>query len=129
MMTIRIILLLSILIPWSYAIAETLTTDAPVEQKLWEVMLKTIFPVLWTAVGPFFTKGVTYLLLKVMATVPASVQIALSSIFAGAVAGVAGAIPDFPLSVESAINMAMPQGATAQMQAMMNPATVQPKNA
>ncbi len=111
----------------TYAAAQTLTTDAPTEQKVWEVALKLIFPAIWTAVSPFVTKGVTWGMLKIMSAVPASVQVAISSVVGAVFAGLAGAIPDFPLGIESAATMGFAGGATGQLLAMSNPAAVQPK--
>lgn len=111
------------------AIAQTLTTDAPAEQKVWEVFLKVLFPTLWTAVSPFFTKGVTWALLKAVNSVPASLQVVVSSVIGAILAGAAGAIPDFPLTVESAATMGAAGGATGQMLANMHPQAVQPKPA
>lgn len=111
------------------ALAQTLTTDAPADQKIWEVFLKILFPTVWTAVSPFFTKYVTAVLLWVMSSVPASVQIVISSVIGGLLAGMAGAVPDFPLGVESAATMGAAGGATGQLLANMNPQAVQPQPA
>ena len=110
-------------------LAQTLTTDKPAEQKLWEVFLKILFPTVWTAVSPYFTKYVTAGLLWVMSSVPASVQVVISSVIGGLLAGMAGAVPDFPLTVESAATMGAAGGATGQLLANMNPQAMQPQPA
>lgn len=109
------------------SIAQTLTSDAPAEQKLWEVFLKVLFPTVWTAVSPFFTKYVSMGLLTVMTKVPASVQVVISSVLGGLLAGIAGTIDGFPLGVESAATMGAAGGATGQLLANMKPEAMQPK--
>ena len=122
------LLILCILLAWvSLSIAQTLTTDAPAEQKVWEIFLKVLFPTLWTAVSPFFTKFVSIGLLKIMSTVPASLQVVISSILGGLMAGFAGTIDGFPLGIESAATMGVAGGATGQLLANMNPQAMQPK--
>lgn len=105
------------------ALAQTLTTEAPAEQKLWEVFLKVLFPTLWTAVSPFFTGLIT----SGIKRVPPAFQVVISGVLGSLMAGAAGAIPDFPLSVESAATMGAAGGATGQMLANMNPRAMQPK--
>lgn len=53
----------------------------------------------------------------------------VSSVIGAILAGAAGAIPDFPLTVESAATMGAAGGATGQMLANMHPQAVQPKPA
>lgn len=108
------------------SIAQTVASDAPSSDKLWEVVLKVAFPALWTVASPFFTKGITWGLLKVVSIVPPSVQIVISSVIGATVAGLAGAIPDFPLTVESAAEMGAAGGATGQILANLHPNAVQP---
>ena len=121
------LLVLCLMLMWvGISIAQTLTTDAPAEQKVWEVFLKVLFPTLWTAVSPFFTKYVSMGLLKLMSTVPASLQVVISSILGGLMAGIAGTIDGFPLGVESAATMGVAGGATGQLLANMNPQALQP---
>ena len=96
--------LICLMLVWtSVSIAQTLTTDAPAEQKIWEVFL------------------------KVMSIVPASLQVVISSILGGLMAGIAGTIDGFPLGVESAATMGVAGGATGQLLANMNPQAIQPK--
>ena len=122
------LLILCILLAWvSLSIAQTLTTDVPAEQKVWEIFLKVLFPTLWTAVSPFFTKFVSIGLLKIMSSVPASLQVVISSVIGGVMAGMAGTIDGFPLGVESAATMGAAGGATGQLLANMNPHVIQPQ--
>lgn len=108
------------------SIAQTIASDAPASDKLWEVVLKVAFPALWTVASPFFTKGITWGLLMLVNIVPPSVQIVISSVIGATVAGLAGAIPDFPLTVESAAEMGAAGGATGQILANLHPNAVQP---
>lgn len=105
------------------ALAQTLTTDAPADQKIWEVFLKVLFPTLWTAVSPY----VTGLITSGIKRVPPAFQVVISGVLGSLMAGAAGTIPDFPLSVESAATMGAAGGATGQMLANMNPRAMQPK--
>lgn len=102
---------------------------APVDTSagnLWEVILKIAFPALWTVASPFFTKGITWGLLKIVNFVPQSVQIVISSVVGATIAGLAGAIPEFPLTTESAAQMGAASGATGQVLASLHPNAVQP---
>jgi hypothetical protein len=103
--------------------AQTLTTDAPPQQKLWEVFLKVLFPAVWTAVAPWITGLVT----SGIKRVPAPVQVVISSVIGALMAGAAGAIPDFPLTIESAATMGVAGGATGQLLVNMNPIAMHPK--
>ena len=105
------------------SLAQTLTTDAPAEQKIWEVFLKVLFPTLWTAVSSFITGLIT----SGIRRVPPAFQIVISGVLGSLMAGAAGAIPDFPLSMESAATMGAAGGATGQMLANMHPRALQPK--
>lgn len=107
----------------STSMAQTIMTDKPVDQKIWEVGLKVLFPALWTAVAPWVTGIVT----SSIKQVPTTVQVVISSILGAVMAGVAGAIPDFPLTVESAATMGAAGGGTGQVLANMNPETIHPK--
>lgn len=97
-------------------------TAAP-EQKLWEIFLKVLFPTLWTAVSPFITGLIT----SGVKRVPPVFQVVISGVLGSLMAGAAGALPDFPLSIESAATMGAAGGATGQMLANMNPRAMQPK--
>lgn len=96
---------------------------APPEQKLWEIFLKVLFPTLWTAVSPFLTGLIT----SGIKRVPPVFQVVISGILGSLMAGAAGALPDFPLSIESAAQMGAASGATGQLLANMNPQAMQPK--
>jgi hypothetical protein len=109
---IVILCCLSMAVP---AMAQTLLTDKPAEQKAWEVLLKLFFPTIWTAAAPYLTRGVTWGMLKVMTSVPQPLQVVVSSVLGGILAGIAGAIPDFPLSIESAATMGAAGGAAGQV--------------
>ena len=103
--------------------AQTLTTNEPPQQKLWEVFLKILFPAVWTAVAPWLT-GIITMGIK---HVPTPLRVVISSVLGALMAGAAGAIPDFPLGVESAATMGAAGGATGQVLANMNPSTLKPK--
>lgn len=121
----QILLSVTAVLLWS-SVALAQTTDSNGMTSLWETVLKVAFPALWTVTAPFFTKGVTWALLKVVAFVPPSVQIVVSSIVGATIAGMAGAIPEFPLSIESAAQMGAAGGATGQILANLRPEAVQP---
>lgn len=105
------------------AIAQTLTTDAPPEQKAMDIAVKILAPIL-SALSPFITKYVTLGLMKVMSSVPATFQTALSSLFSAVILGLAGAFTDFPLSTESAATVGLGIGAMSQAMAAAKPGTV-----
>ena len=52
-------LIIPMLLIYTVSFAQTLTTDAPPQQKIWEVFLKVLFPAVWTAVSPWVTGLVT----------------------------------------------------------------------
>lgn len=107
------------------AFAQTLTTDALPQQKAWEILLKVLFPTIWTAVAPWLTGIVT----SGISHVPAPFRVMISSVLGAVMAGAAGAIPDFPLTVESAATMGLAGGGTGQVLANMSPETMKPKTA
>lgn len=96
---------------YSVSIAQTLTTNEPAPQKIWEVFLKVLFPAIWTYVAPQLTGLIT----SGMKKVPASLQVVISSVLGAVMAGAAGAIPDFPLTIESAATMGAAGGGTGQL--------------
>ena len=105
-------------------LAQEATISAPQpEQQLWEVFLKVLFPTLWTAVSPYLTGLIT----SGIKRVPPVFQVVISGILGSLMAGAAGAIPEFPLSIESAAQMGAAGGATGQLLANMNPKAMQPK--
>lgn len=102
----------TIMVLWySNVLAQTLTTDAPAQQKIWEVFLKVLFPAIWTGVAPWLTGIVT----KGMGVVPPAAKVVISTILGTIMAGVAGSIPDFPLTIESAATMGAAGGGTGQV--------------
>jgi hypothetical protein len=111
------------LLVYAESFAQTLTTDAPAPQKAWEIFLKIVFPALWTGVAPYVTGLVT----MGISHVPAPLRVVISSVLGAVMAGAAGAIPDFPLTIESAATMGLAGGATGQVLANMNPDTLKPK--
>lgn len=120
---LHIMMIIGVLLMSITSYAQTLTTDAPPQQKLWEVFLKVLFPAVWTAVAPWLT-GIITMGIK---HVPAPLRVVISSVLGAVMAGAAGAIPDFPLGVESAATMGAAGGATGQVLANMNPSALKPK--
>ena len=94
-------------------VAQTLMTNAPIEQKTWEIMLKLAFPVLMTAVGPMLTQYIS--------NAPPAVKYLVASLGSMCVGAGAGAIPDFPLTIESAATIGVTSGAIGQKLFMMHP--------
>ena len=81
--------------------------------------MKVLFPVVWTAFAPWLTGIVT----SGMTKVPKPFQVIISSVLGAVVAGAAGAIPDFPLTIESAATMGAAGGGTGQILLNMVPPT------
>jgi hypothetical protein len=105
MVRLYILGLMMTLIP-ALAYAQTLTTDAPVEQKFWEVFLKMAFPVVMTFVGPIVTGFIK--------TAPDWVKYLLASISSMIVGAGFGEIPNFPLTAESAATVGLLSGPAGQ---------------
>ena len=114
---------LLVIISVSYAMAQTLTTDAPVPEKAWEIILKLGFPILMTAAGPYITGLITSNFVKVH---PA-IQYAITSFFSLITGALVGQIPDFPLTSESAATMAIAAGNTGQFMANSHKDDFHPK--
>lgn len=93
--------------------AQTLMTDAPPVQKTWEILLKLAFPIVMTAVGPTITSAIK--------TAPPIVKYLVASLASMLVGAGAGAIPDFPLTMESAATIGVTSGAIGQKLFMMHP--------
>lgn len=91
---------------YSVAVAQTLTTDAPAGQKAWEVLLKLGFPVIMTVIGPFVTGFIK--------SAPEWVKYIVAGLSSMLVGAGAGAIPDFPLTIESAATIGVTSGAIGQ---------------
>jgi hypothetical protein len=114
----------TIMVLWySNVLAQTLTTDAPAQQKIWEMFLKIIFPAIWTGVAPWLTSLVT----KLVGSLPDPAKVAISTVLGTILAGVAGSIPDFPLTIESAATMGAAGGGTGQLLYNMTPTNSKPK--
>jgi hypothetical protein len=120
---LHIIMIIGVLLISVTSYAQTLTTDAPPQQKIWEIFLKVLFPAVWTAVAPW----VTGLITSGISRVPASLQVVISSVLGAVMAGAAGAIPDFPLTIESAATMGAAGGGTGQLLVNMSPIAMHPK--
>lgn len=107
------------------AVAQTMTADNPpaAPQALWEIILKLGFPVLMTAVGPYMTGLIT----SNFAKVHPSVQYAITSLLTVIMGALAGQIPAFPLSSESAATLALAAGNTGQFMANSQRTDFHPK--
>lgn len=105
------------LLMYSTVLAQTLTTDEPLPQKALEIFLKMVFPAIWTGVGPWITRLVTFSLQRV----PKELLVVISTILGAVMAGAAGAIPDFPLTIESAAEMGAAGAGTGQVLMNMMP--------
>jgi hypothetical protein len=108
------------------AVAQVVTTTEPVQEKVWEVMLKLAVPLLTTVGAPIMTKYVTMGLLKVVTIVPTSFQVLLSTLLGIVMGGIAGAIPDFPLTPESGATMGAASGIAGQALASTHRTTLIP---
>ena len=107
------------LAPWLLMIsveavaAQTLMTDEPAGQKTWEVLLKLAFPILMTAVGPMATRYVK--------DWPPPLKYVVASLASMLVGAGLGAVPDFPLGIESAATIGATSGATGQYLYLQHP--------
>ncbi len=109
---------LVLLVCWvGQSIAQTLASDAPPEQKLWEIMLKAIFPPLWTALSPMLTGAIS----RFVVTLSPTFRYILSTVIGTATGALAGTVDAFPLTSESAANMGGTAGLTGQWLAERNP--------
>jgi hypothetical protein len=121
LMTICVV---AVMVLWyGNVLAQTLSTNAPVDQKVWEMFLKIIFPAIWTGVAPWVTSLIT----KGIGTLPNQVKVVISTVLGTIMAGVAGSIPDFPLTIESAATMGAAGGGTGQLLYNMTPPSNKPK--
>ena len=126
MWSMRFMLLTFIfLLIYAESFAQTLTSDASVSQKSWEIMIKILFPALWTIGAPWVTGLVT----SGITHVPLPLRVVISSVLGATMAGLVGTIPDFPLGVESAAAMGAAGGGTGQVLSSMQPETLKPKTA
>lgn len=108
---------------YGISFAQTLTTNEPAGQKTWEILLKVLFPAIWTIAAPWITGRITV----GISYVPPTLRVAISSLVGALAAGLAGTVPDFPLTVESAATMGLGSGAMGQMISNMQPETMKPK--
>lgn len=95
----------------------------PAPEEWYKTLLKILFPALWTVGGPWLTGLVT----SGFAKVPVWVQVPIATALSAIVGALAGVIPDFPLTIQSAAEMAGAGGGTGQILANMHPTTLQPK--
>lgn len=116
---IRYVFMIVVMVLWyGHAIAQTLTTDEPVPQKAWEILLKLGFPVIMTVIGPIVTGFIK--------SAPDWVKYIVASLASMLVGAGAGAIPDFPLTIESAATIGATSGAIGQKLFMMTPTPANP---
>jgi intracellular septation protein A len=90
----------------SVALAQTLTTDEPVPQKMWEIFIKPAFMLLMAVVGPFVT--------RYMVTADPIIKYLVAGLASMLVGAIAGQVPGFPLTSESAANMGAGLGPAGQ---------------
>lgn len=90
----------------SFALAQVVTTDAPASANPYEHLLKLIFPVILTAMGPILTGFIK--------TAPGWVKFIVASIGTTLVGFGAGSIPDFPVYPETGAEIGLGAGATSQ---------------
>jgi len=93
------------------------------EQKIVEVILKIVLPFLWTIVSPMLA-GLIVAGVKVL---PPGMQYVLSSMIGAGFGGLAGMIPDFPYTIESAAEVGGSTSLAAQFWANRNPSVSHPK--
>ncbi len=114
---------LFILLSVSVALAQTLATDKPAPEKLWEMLLKLGFPILMTAIAPYLTGLIT----SNFAKVPPSIQYAITSMLSLIMGALVGQIPAFPLGSESAATIALASGNAGQFIANSTKTDFHPK--
>jgi len=122
---IQLVMIVVMILWYVTGFAQTLSTDAPPQQKAWEIFLKVLFPAVWTVGAPW----VTGLITSGIKHVPSPLRVIISSVLGAITAGLAGAIPDFPLTIESASEMGAAGGATGQVLALLQPGALKPKTA
>lgn len=102
--------------------AQTLTTNDPPEQKIIELVLKLLFA-FGVGVAPWLTGKLT----AGLANVPFAVRAAISSAITAIIGSIFGAIPDFPLTIESSAEIGASWGVVGQWYAQKSPAIFTPK--
>jgi len=90
----------------TYAIAQAVGGEAPQSSNPWEHLLKLVFPVILTAVGPILTGFIK--------TAPRWVKFIVASIGTTLVGFGAGSIPDFPVYPDTGAEIGLGAGATSQ---------------
>jgi hypothetical protein len=107
------------------AVAQTLTAPnpPPAPQAAWEMLLKLAIPIVITGASPYLQGWIT----SNFAKVHPSIQYMISSLLGLAMGAIAGQIPDFPLTSESAANMGAGAGLTGQFLANQSHADLHPK--
>jgi hypothetical protein len=88
-------------------------------------VLKLAIPTL-TVLVPYGTKYITMFLQKFIKVIPPWGQTLASSLIGVLVGGLAGAIPDFPVGVESGATMGAAIGGASQVIANTHPDALQP---
>lgn len=123
-----LLLLASWLVVPCVVFAQTLTATnpAPAPQQAWEIALKTLFPVIMTVASPYLTGWIE----AGFHRMPAPIQYLVSGCLSALIGAVAGAIPDFPLGIESGANLGAASGLSGQFLAnqhyqALHPATEQ----
>ena len=92
------------------ALAQTLTTDAPVDTKLLELGFKFFFGAVVPTVSPMITSTISH----AVGGLPGWAKYLISSLMGLLQGGLAGAIPDFPVTIESGAEMGLATGAGGQ---------------
>jgi len=103
---LRLLFMMLAMIPARLALAQAVATEAPASSNPWEHLLKLIFPVILTAVGPILTGFIK--------TAPGWVKFIVASIGTTIVGFGAGSIPDFPVYPDTGAEIGLGAGATSQ---------------
>jgi len=104
------------------SLSDPLTRSAT-ETKIIEVILKLVLPFLWTIVSPYLSG----LIVSGVKIIPPSVQYALTSIIGAGFGGLAGMIPDFPYTIESAAEVGGSTALASQFWANQHQSAAHPK--
>lgn len=102
--------------------AQTLTTDAPPEQKMIELLMKAL-GMATVGLAPWLTGKLT----AGLASVPYPVRLFISSTLGSVLGAALGFIPEYPLGIESAAEMGGAGGLVGQWLAQKNPNLFTPK--
>jgi asparagine N-glycosylation enzyme membrane subunit Stt3 len=112
MLYLKFMLLMLAVYPASLALAQVVTGEAPASSNPWEHLLKLIFPVILTAVGPILTGFIK--------TAPSWVKFIVASVGTTLVGFGAGSIADFHIYPNPDTGAEMGLGAGATSQAILN---------